>query len=395
MPKVLSRAWEKFFEIQHAQPEDTNELLQKLFEDLQIISKELAEYINSPSWNRPIFYNNDEEHYIQYKEYLENSSNAIITVLPTKEPEYSLSMGDEHLSTIPKTEFDKVIKSSVKNLVSIPSKYEVTSDNESECDVPIKDESSLIFSTFSNPIFDYNDDFTCSDDELLFKEDVPMENCKIYSNPLFDDEEINSNKINPHYFNAESNLIESLSNRDTLFDSSPKEEIDIFTYTDDFMPPGIESNDYDSEGDNHFLEELLNNDYIFLLENKSSNFDHHDDPSFLRPPPEPPIVEIFFEPDSSVLTTNVVKGISEHYVLMPNILPTLPTFDPLYPVYDTLLLISSENEHKVFKPGILSYLLISHRDKTTFDFSENPMMIYGGDIPLLDVPDFHTINMDK
>nr|GFA66316.1 hypothetical protein [Tanacetum cinerariifolium] len=129
-------------------------------------------------------------------------------------------MRDEHLSTIPETESDVVIKSSVKNLVSIPSVYEVTSNNESECDVPVKDESSLIFTTFSNPIFDYNDDLTSSDDELLSKED--MEDFKVYSNPLFDNEEINSDKIDPHCFNAESDFVESLSNRDTLFYSSLK-----------------------------------------------------------------------------------------------------------------------------------------------------------------------------
>nr|GEY87031.1 hypothetical protein [Tanacetum cinerariifolium] len=109
-----------FFEIQHAQPEDTNELFQKLLEDLQIKIEELSEYINSPSWNHPTFYNDYEEHSIQHKEYLKNSSNAIATVLPTEEPEYSLSMGYEHLSTIPETESDEVIKSSVKNLVPIP-----------------------------------------------------------------------------------------------------------------------------------------------------------------------------------------------------------------------------------------------------------------------------------
>nr|GFA47431.1 hypothetical protein [Tanacetum cinerariifolium] len=87
MPKVLSRAWEKFFEIQHAQSEDTNELFQKLLEDLQIINEELAEYINSPSWNHPTFYNNDEEHIIQYKEYLENSSNTIATMNFNQEKE--------------------------------------------------------------------------------------------------------------------------------------------------------------------------------------------------------------------------------------------------------------------------------------------------------------------
>nr|GEV53560.1 hypothetical protein [Tanacetum cinerariifolium] len=290
--------------------------------------EELSEYINSPSWNHPTFFDNDEEHSIQYKEYLENSFNAIAPVLLTEEPEYSLRMGYKHLRTIPETESDEVIKSSAKNLVQIPSEYEVTSDNESECDVPVKDESSPIFANFSNPLFDCNDDFTSSDDESLPNEDVPMENFKSYSDPLFDDEEINSNKIDPHYFNAESDLIESLSNRDTLIDSSPKfdyleefsgelmptsiineerikreheeyislmeklltinsfphplenfhantiietlptspipvgdsdslwEEINIFTDTNDLMPSGSESDNYDSEGDIHFFEEL-------------------------------------------------------------------------------------------------------------------------------------------
>nr|GFA38787.1 hypothetical protein [Tanacetum cinerariifolium] len=326
----------------------------------------------------------------------------------------------------------------------------VTSDDENECDVPVKDESSLVFTTFSNPIFDCNDDFTSSDDESI-SEDVLIDDFKVYSNPLFDDE------IDPHCFNAESDFVESLSNRDTLIDSSlrfdfleefsgallptsiadeerirrehkeyinfmeklfsinsfprllenfhantivetlpssiilvedsysQREEIDIFTGTDELLPPDIECDNYDSEGDIHFLEESLVTDSISLPKIKSFYFDHHDDPSFPRPPLEPPDVEIFFKPDSGVLTTNVVKGISEHSVLMPNILPILPTFDPFYLLYDTLLSYSSENEDKVFKPGILSYLLVSHQDKTTFDFSENPMMIYGGDIPLLDV----------
>nr|GFC07184.1 hypothetical protein [Tanacetum cinerariifolium] len=59
--------------------------------------------------------------------------------------------------------------------------------------------------------------------------------------------------------------------------------------------------------------------------------------------------------------------------------------NPLYPMSDSLLPFSSKNEDKVFKPGILSYVLVSHRDKTTSDFSENSMMMYGGDIPLLDI----------
>nr|GEY55372.1 reverse transcriptase domain-containing protein [Tanacetum cinerariifolium] len=83
--------------------------------------------------------------------------HAITPVLPTKEPEYSLSMRYEHLSTNLETESGEVIKSSAKNLLLIPSEYKVTFDDESECDVPVKDESSLVFTPFSNPIFDDND----------------------------------------------------------------------------------------------------------------------------------------------------------------------------------------------------------------------------------------------
>ncbi|GJX90458.1 hypothetical protein Tco_0343784 [Tanacetum coccineum] len=78
----------------------------------------------------------------------------------------------------------------------------------------------------------------------------------------------------------------------------------------------------------------------------------NDDPSFPRPPLEPPDVEIClnFEPDTGVLTTKMVKGISEHYVLMPNILLTLPTLDPdsdFTPYHDSL-----GSENKIFDPGI-------------------------------------------
>ncbi|GJR34844.1 hypothetical protein Tco_1210528 [Tanacetum coccineum] len=106
-----------FREKQH-QLEDIQELIHKLLKDLQIISEELAEYINSPSWNCPAFYDDDDEYNIQYKEYLENSSNAIRPDLSTEDPNNSLSMGDEHPSTILETESDEVIKSSVKDLVN-------------------------------------------------------------------------------------------------------------------------------------------------------------------------------------------------------------------------------------------------------------------------------------
>ncbi|GKC03294.1 hypothetical protein Tco_0994904, partial [Tanacetum coccineum] len=115
--------------------------------------------------------NDDEESTIPFNEIISQipSSIAITPVLPTMEPGDSLSIGDEHLNTIPEKESDEVIKSSVEDLIPIPSESEDTSDNDSKCDLPFCDNSV----TFSNPLFDANDDFTSSDDESLSDEDVP------------------------------------------------------------------------------------------------------------------------------------------------------------------------------------------------------------------------------
>ncbi|GJW89467.1 hypothetical protein Tco_0164807 [Tanacetum coccineum] len=70
-----------------------------------------------------------------------------------------------------------------------------------------------------------------------------------------------------------------------------------------------------------------------------------------------------------------------------------------FPMIDTFLPFSPQNEDKVVNPVILasneetSPNLLSHRgfnpSKIISDFSESPMMIYGGDIPILDVPFLH------
>ncbi|GKC34065.1 hypothetical protein Tco_1046449, partial [Tanacetum coccineum] len=92
------------------------------------------------------------------------------------EPEDSLIMGDENLSTIPEKESDEFINSSVEDLVPIPSESEDTSDNDSEIDLPFCDDSPSLdvlgvnFVTFSNPLFNDNDAFTSSDDESLPEE---------------------------------------------------------------------------------------------------------------------------------------------------------------------------------------------------------------------------------
>nr|GFA96933.1 hypothetical protein [Tanacetum cinerariifolium] len=111
------------FENKQYKPKDIQELFRKLLNDLQNIHEELAEYINTPGWNRPTFYNNGDDDDVDY-------TIAITPVLSTDEPDNSLSMRDEHLDIIPATESDEVIKSSVEDLVLIPSKSEVINSND-------------------------------------------------------------------------------------------------------------------------------------------------------------------------------------------------------------------------------------------------------------------------
>ncbi|GJY24160.1 hypothetical protein Tco_0397818 [Tanacetum coccineum] len=127
-------------------------------------------------------------------------SIALAPVSSIMEPEDSLIMGNEELSTIPEKESDEFIKSSVEDLIPIPRESEDTSGSDSENVLPSSDDFSPIFEeksmTFSNPLFDSND-FTSSDDESLSDEDVP-EDVKIYSNPLFEfDDEYISSDVNP------------------------------------------------------------------------------------------------------------------------------------------------------------------------------------------------------
>ncbi|GJS38941.1 hypothetical protein Tco_0563984 [Tanacetum coccineum] len=303
---------------------------------------------------------------------------------------------------------DEFIKSSVENLVPTPSESEDFSNIESECDVPDCDDSQMTkFSTFSNPLFD---DSTSSDDESSHEEVIHEMSFKTHLNPLFDlDKEIISSEFNPIHnedldstpkdvrFDAESYLLESLVNHDTLMASPPK--IDFLL--DEFA------------GDENSTS---------LLEFESFQVDY---------------------PDSRDLTIDVVDDIpvddipvDDIPVDVPNILPTHPTlhmdfdfipshndlgsdldvsspsrdrnkiYDPgicnevestsflatLSPVIDTLLLFSSENKDKVFNHGVLaskeksppSSLHRAFKASKLFHY-KSPMLIHEDNTPNLGV----------
>nr|GEV97243.1 ribonuclease H-like domain-containing protein [Tanacetum cinerariifolium] len=136
--------------------EDVQELFRKLLNDVKNIHEELAKYINIPSWNSLVFSSHDDD----------DDENYTIAITP-EEPDNSLSMEDEHLDTISTTKSDKVIKSSIKDLVPIPSEFEGIPDNT--CDVPFLDDSPPLdvskdqFEEFSGS----NDDSTSIDNNYF------------------------------------------------------------------------------------------------------------------------------------------------------------------------------------------------------------------------------------
>nr|GEV17504.1 hypothetical protein [Tanacetum cinerariifolium] len=341
------------------------------------------------NWKLLVCYDDDDD-----EEGSNSLKDKIISELPPcfaitpNEPVDSRSMGDEHLNAISATKSDEFIKSFVENLV--PNLSE--SDGENGCDVP------ACFTTFSNILFeaDYESDSSdyqsCSDEDFLEE---------IFSNPLFE-EKINSMRIDQHHFNAESDLIESLLNRDysiisssskidslldefvgelTLLKSIPSgidetdcyheedirlierlfdsfmEEIDLSFNPYDLVPPGIEKDDDDSERDMLIHEELLDNYSLSFPVIESFYFDI---PSFSRPHAKPP------DGNTGILNIKIMGDISDQKVHMPRLMITLVS-----------------NQEK-------SSDLLSHRGLKNFKlYAKCPMMIHGKNIPTLDVPLFH------
>nr|GEU35153.1 hypothetical protein [Tanacetum cinerariifolium] len=262
-PKVLFLAWDRVFKIKDAlgnkkyKSEDIQELLHELFNDVQNIHEELAEYINTPGWNRPAFCNNDDD----------DHKDCTIAVTPDFPITDSLIKENEHLDTIPVMESDEYIKSSVENLVPILSESENFLEDEWECDVPDCDDSQTTnFSTFSNPLFD--DSISSDDDEF---------------NPIHN-EDLDSTLKNVH-FDTKSYLLESLLNRD------------------ESIPSGIDCDNSDSKGDDLFLERLLHDDPIPLSDTLDFSIDVRVFLPFFTYPVTSSILlssaseDIFFDPD--------------------------------------------------------------------------------------------------
>ncbi|GJS33103.1 hypothetical protein Tco_0531485 [Tanacetum coccineum] len=132
--------------------------IQKKEEEKRIAEEQAAK---DRYWKIPICYDDDEDDTI-----------IITPVLPIEEPVNSLSMGDKHLDTIPETESDEFIKSSVEDLVPIPSESEGIPDKM--CDVPLCENTTPLnaLNEHSEIVVNSDDDNSSSDDDSPYGEDI-------------------------------------------------------------------------------------------------------------------------------------------------------------------------------------------------------------------------------
>ncbi|GJT70277.1 hypothetical protein Tco_1029563 [Tanacetum coccineum] len=323
---------------------------------------------------------------------------AITPDLPIEEPDNSLKMEDEHLDTIPATESDEVIKSSVENLVPIPSEFEGISDDTS--DVPTCDNNRVnveidfveslinrdtsidyfskidpIFEEFAGELahiapippgiveadFDPNNDTSSDDDDFEDIEYVSLEevNDVEQEEKEFDLEDILQiqDVILRERLLKISRLIsniESLKDNPIPVTDSDSSDISL-SYSNNSLPE-FESFSDDTE-ETRSGSTTTHANYS-LPEFESFNFD----PSFPRPPPEPPDVEILEPEINNFDVLNNDKpfdpGEGENVVFLndeedDSFTISIRTFLPflIYPEV-SLLSCSTGSEDTIFDPGI-------------------------------------------
>nr|GEZ39345.1 hypothetical protein [Tanacetum cinerariifolium] len=316
---------------------------------------ELAEYINTPRWNRPAFYNYDED----------DDEDYTIAITP-EEPDNSLSMGDEHLDTILTTKSYEVIKLSVEDLFLIPSEFEeVVEDDilhekllnihlliakiESLNDNPTPDRVLESPSPFPIPIEDSDSFFEKYDTSLSYSD---------YSLPEFETfsdhtEEMSSGSTREPYVHVPN----VLPTHPTLMMDSD------FITSDNCLPES----------------EIF---YFDIKEKNSGSTTIHADISLLD------LECLYFksEPDPGELTSIVDSGIHDNVLFATNVnLSPEEDHSPLfayvvwiflsfltYPIAPPYLL-SPRNEDTIFDPGISIYHSlfpsVSHRSGTFMKFN--------------------------
>nr|GFA20473.1 hypothetical protein [Tanacetum cinerariifolium] len=246
-------------------------------------------------------------------------SNDYTIAITPEEPDNSLSIGDKHLDIIPATESDEVIKSSVEDLVLIPSESIGIPDNT--CDEPFRDNyvpldvSKYQFEEFS----DSNDDSTSIDDDYFSIDNIDYVEASPSDSELASLEEVEDDNLcekllNINLFIAKIKSLNDNSTHDRVL-KSPSPFLIPVEDSDSFLEKSDTSLSY---SDNSLPEFKTFSDHT---EETNSGTTHVD---YSLPKYDSFLFKI--EPDQGELTSVVMEdNLAEPRVHVPNVLTTHPT----------------------------------------------------------------------
>nr|GEY21932.1 reverse transcriptase domain-containing protein [Tanacetum cinerariifolium] len=277
------------------------------------------------------------------------------TKLPIEETNHSLNMGYEHFNTTLLTK--DVAESSTKNLIPIPNECLIVSENGSQSTEPVND-NSLDFTIISNPLFD-NDNINSDEinSHVEFNSDEYTSNHNTEKSDYLD--EFYGPFIPIHILEEERTRREHADyiNRMEMESEPRQEEIDVVSVTNDVLPQSDDDSDkeVDAIGDLHDDNFIQNYEHEYS-EGEDSNFDN---PLLPLPPPEPPDKEFDFE-------INFKKEISvvRNVIVKFECIDARVKFDIFNDENDVLSyfmfvnfskefsLLSAESEDKIFDTGI-------------------------------------------
>ncbi|GKD54528.1 hypothetical protein Tco_1287915 [Tanacetum coccineum] len=341
-------------------------------------------------WKISICYDDDEDYTI-----------AITPVLSTKEPVDSLIMEDEHLST------------SVENLVQIPSEFKGISDNTCDVPVCEDSSTFDALSDHSEILSDSNDDDTSSDDDsyenIEYVEASPLnseydsleEVNEEQEEKEFDLEDIlqiqdvilrekllNISRLVTNIESLKDNLTPDRVLKSPFSFPIPITDSDLFfeesdtslSHLDNSLPEFETFSDHTEETRSssttiHVNNSLPENDSfpfeiepdqgglisVVIYDNskeplleppefESFHFDLYDDPSFPRPPPEPPDVEFSLIIETDVPVINNVDELNKDDDSFTFVIRTFLPF-LTYPEVSPLP-SSTKSEDTIFNPRI-------------------------------------------
>nr|GEW17820.1 mitochondrial import receptor subunit TOM7-1-like [Tanacetum cinerariifolium] len=311
-----------------------------------------------------------------------SSIHAFATILSTKEPEYSPSMGYENSNTTPETKSNEIMKSDSSSSDVCDNHSDIFSDSKIDDDILSDDDDfedvEYVEASLSDPeiVNQEEENVVQQEEEEVDLDDISqiqdVDLCEKLLSITQSDNSLSDN-FSPEFETFCDHTEETRSGNTThANDSFPEydsfcfeidpdqerminivkndipddsrdpllEEADLFLTSDNSIPPGIENFVGDSEGDIRCLEELLIDDSIPFPNNESSESNFEDNSSIPRPPPEPRDAEFDAGKEIPVVMNDKDKDVdysSFIFVIYPEMIP---------------LLLSTESEDTIFDPGI-------------------------------------------